>query len=136
VAVSGPGRGYDIDPEAPAFLLAGDESALPAIGQLIPLLPAAAGVDVVVEVADPAARLDLPGHPRLAVRWVELPEGARPGDALVDAVVGSEIDPEARVWAAGEAAAVQRIRRHLFEERGLGRARCTVRGYWKVARPE
>jgi NADPH-dependent ferric siderophore reductase len=134
VALSGPGRGYEIDPDAPSFLLGGDESALPAIGMLIPLLPPDAQVEVVVEVADPSARLDLPGHPQLVVRWVDLDAGARPGDALVAAVTGTEIDALARVWVAGEAAAVQRIRRHLFEEVCLGRARCTVRGYWKVAR--
>jgi NADPH-dependent ferric siderophore reductase len=38
------------------------------------------------------------------------------------------------VWAAGEAAAVQRIRRHLFEERSMARAHTTVRGYWKHGR--
>jgi NADPH-dependent ferric siderophore reductase len=29
---------------------------------------------------------------------------------------------------------VQRIRKHLFDERGIDRARCTVRGYWKQGR--
>lgn len=43
-AISGPGRGYVIDGEAPRFLLAGDESALPAIGQLLESLPAEAPV--------------------------------------------------------------------------------------------
>jgi len=38
------------------------------------------------------------------------------------------------VWVAGEAAAVQRIRRALFEERGVPRSRATVRGYWKHGR--
>jgi NADPH-dependent ferric siderophore reductase len=42
--------------------------------------------------------------------------------------------PEVRVWAAGEAAAVQRIRRYLFEERGMARAQTSVRGYWKHGR--
>jgi NADPH-dependent ferric siderophore reductase len=28
----------------------------------------------------------------------------------------------------------QRIRRHLFEERGLPRPQATVRGYWKHGR--
>jgi NADPH-dependent ferric siderophore reductase len=35
---------------------------------------------------------------------------------------------------AGEAAAVQRIRRQLFEDRGLPRPQATVRGYWKHGR--
>ena len=35
---------------------------------------------------------------------------------------------------AGEAAAVQRIRKHLFDERDLPRSHCTVRGYWKHGR--
>ena len=42
--------------------------------------------------------------------------------------------PTRAVWVAGEAAGVQRIRRHLFEERGLTRAQATVRGYWKHGR--
>jgi NADPH-dependent ferric siderophore reductase len=29
---------------------------------------------------------------------------------------------------------VQRVRRHLFQERGLPRARASVRGYWKHGR--
>jgi NADPH-dependent ferric siderophore reductase len=133
-AVSGPGRGYAVDPDAPAFLLAGDESALPAIGQLLSHLPGTATVAVLVEVADPDARIDLPGHPRCEVRWLVAEPDGEPGGALVDAVAEAELDPDARVWAAGEAAAMHRIRRHLFDERGLPRSQATVRGYWKRGR--
>jgi NADPH-dependent ferric siderophore reductase len=132
-AVSGPGRGYVIDREAPAFLLAGDETAIPAMSQLLESLPAVP-VQVHVEVADAGAVLELPAHPDATVEWHELAAGAAPGDALVDAVVRAEIVSGARVWVAGEAAAVQRIRRHLFEERGLSRRDATVRGYWKLGR--
>jgi NADPH-dependent ferric siderophore reductase len=38
------------------------------------------------------------------------------------------------VWVAGEAAAMQRIRTHLFDGRGLTRSQATVRGYWKLGR--
>ena len=133
-AVSGPGRGYTIDPGAPAFLLAGDETAIPAISQLLEALPPQAAVRVVVEVADPDARLPLPDHPRAEVQWRDLPAGSAPGDALVPAVVDSDLVAGAKVWVAGEAAAVQRIRRHLFQERGVTRADATVRGYWKYGR--
>jgi NADPH-dependent ferric siderophore reductase len=131
VAVSGPGRGYVVA-DAPEYVVAGDETALPAIAQVLAALPEGVPVQVHVEVADAGARLDLPGD--ASVEWHVLPAGAGPGDALVDAVSAAAFGPDARVWAAGEAAAVQRVRRHLFEERGLPRAQCTVRGYWKHGR--
>lgn len=133
-AVSGPGRGYTIDPEATTFVIAGDETAIPAITQLLTALPLDKPVQVCVEVGDPAARLPLPDHPAAGVAWFALSEGSPPGDALVAAVRRLGIPPDSRVWVAGEAAAVQRIRRHLFEERGIPRPRTSVRGYWKHGR--
>jgi NADPH-dependent ferric siderophore reductase len=83
-----------------------------------------------IEIADPAAELPLPAP----VSWHVLPAGEAPGAALVAAVQGATLPPGAKVWAAGEAAAMQRIRKHLFDERGLSRRDATVRGYWKVGR--
>jgi NADPH-dependent ferric siderophore reductase len=134
VAISGTGRGYDIDHEAPAFVLAGDESALPAIGTILAALPEAAIGEILVEIGEPGAEVDLPGPAGMHLSWHVLTDGARPGDALVAAVTAATVPSGARVWAAGEAAAVQRIRRHLFDERGLDRQRSTVRGYWKHGR--
>jgi NADPH-dependent ferric siderophore reductase len=133
-AISGPGRGYTIDHDAPAFLVAGDETAIPAISQLLAALPAETPVQVHIEVAHPDGRLALPDRPQTTVEWRDLPRGASPGDALVDAVRGADLAPGTKVWVAGEAAAVQRIRRHLFEDRGLPRTLVSVRGYWKRGR--
>lgn len=133
-AVSGPGRGYRVDPEAPGFLLAGDETSLPAIAQMLEVLPAAIPASVLIEVADPAARLPLPDRPGTTVTWCDLPPDAAAGSALVVAVEGASIPSGTRVWAAGEAAAMQRIRRHLFEVRGVPRPEAVVRGYWKAGR--
>lgn len=133
-AVSGPGRGYGVDAEAGCFVLAGDETAIPAISQLLETIPAETAVQVHVEVAHPDARLPLPGHPRATVTWHDLPAGAPSGDALFTAVGDVDLVPGVRVWAAGEAAAMQRLRRHLFEDRGLSRTEAHVRGYWKAGR--
>ena len=133
-AISGPGRGWPVPDGAEAFLLGGDESAIPAIGQLLEVLPGDKPVRVIIEVTSPEARLQLPQHPNAEVDWYELPDGARPGDALVTAVTGAELAGGTKVWAAGEAAAVQRIRRYLFDERGLGRSDTWIRGYWKTGR--
>jgi NADPH-dependent ferric siderophore reductase len=135
-AVSGPGRGYAIAREAPAFLLAGDETAIPAISQLLEAIPTDASVRAIIEIAHPDARLALPGHPRATVEWCELSPGVVPGTALIAAVGGAHLDEGTRVWVAGEAAAMHRIRRHLFVDRGVPRAHATIRGYWKRGRGE
>lgn len=133
-AISGPGRGYAIAADAPAFLLGGDESAIPAIRQLLGRLPAAAAVEVHVEIASPDAAVALPDHGRTAITWHPSIPSAPPGTALVDAVRAATIPDGTRIWVAGEAAAVQRIRRYLFEERTIPRPLATVRGYWKHGR--
>jgi NADPH-dependent ferric siderophore reductase len=104
------------------------------MSQLLELLPASTPVIVHVEIEDPSARHPLPAHPRAEVHWYELAAGAPPGDALVAAIEGATIDDDTRVWAAGEAAAMQRIRRHLFDTREIPRPRTTIRGYWKHGR--
>jgi NADPH-dependent ferric siderophore reductase len=135
-AISGPGKGYAIDPEAPGFLLAGDESAIPAIGQLLAALPDGTPVEVHVEITDPAAELALPDHPGAAVRWHRRAPGSAPGEAMVAAVTAAEIAEGTRIWVAGEAASVQRIRKHLFDTLGIPRPHTVVRGYWKHGRAE
>ena len=91
-------------------------------------------MQVHIEAGHPEARIGLPAHPGAVIRWYDLPAGAPPGEALVGAVRGADLPAGVRVWAAGEAAAVQKIRRYLFEERGLPRTQAAVRGYWKHGR--
>jgi NADPH-dependent ferric siderophore reductase len=133
VAISGPGRSETLDPAARSFLLAGDETAIPAIGQLLEAIDADCTVDVHIEVAHPDARFGLPPHPNASITWHDAAPGAAPGQSFVDAVQRIDPLPDA-VWVAGEAAAVQRMRTHLFDERGLSRKQVTARGYWKLGR--
>jgi NADPH-dependent ferric siderophore reductase len=133
-AVSGPGRGYAIDPEARSFFLAGDETAIPAISQLLEAVGGELSVTVHIEIAHPEAEVSMPDHPHATIEWHVLDHEGTSGDTLVAAVERSSIDPLTFVWAAGEAASMQRMRRHLFEARGHARTRTTVRGYWKHGR--
>ena len=133
-AVSGPGRGYRVDPGAPAFLLAGDETALPAISQLIEVLPPAATVEIIAEIAADDARLALPEHPRLQVTWAPRSDGDPPGSALLATLEAAGVARGAKVWVAGEAGAMHRVRQYLFDDLGLDRSDVTVRGYWKHGR--
>ncbi|MEZ5296803.1 MAG: siderophore-interacting protein [Ilumatobacteraceae bacterium] len=132
---SGPGAGYDFPADARRLLVLGDETALPAIGQLIEMAPESLALDLHVETVVPEARRDLPLRLGDDVTWHDTPPVATPGAELADWVEKlNGLPDDTHVWAAGEAAAVQRIRNHLFKTLGIERARGTVRGYWKPAR--
>jgi len=150
VAVSGTGRGYDPGAGLERLVLVGDESALPAMATVIAATPAGTHVTLHAEVRDPTAPPDLSAllgivdpdgaPPPAGVHWHASPRGAGdpPGAAMVAALTAEDLDPGdpgLRVWAAGEAASVQAIRKHL-QALGVPRSQATVRGYWKVGRAE
>ena len=128
VAVSGPGRGYDIDSAATAFLLAGDETAIPAICQLLEHLPFVP-ISVHVSVNHPDAKVDL--HRDVDVRWHIASDSSDLDEPLSGAIRATDLEPGIRIWAAGEAAAMQRVRTYLFREIDFPRSQAHVRGYWK-----
>ena len=133
-AVSGPGRGFTIDNTAPGYLIGGDESAIPAIRQLLRAIPSSIPTRVLIEVAARDARVDLPHSDNTTVTWLTSAPDAPPGHAVADALISTQVAVEDRVWVAGEAAAVQRVRKHLFTEVGFPRGNATIRGYWKHGR--
>ena len=133
-ALSGPGRGATFPPETETFHLLGDETALPAIAQLLEWLPRDATVTVHAEVLTDDAIRPLPGRPGAEITWLVQPPDGRPGDRLVAAARELPMPEHSHVWAAGEAASMQAIRKHCFDERGMPRSRTTIRGYWKPAR--
>jgi NADPH-dependent ferric siderophore reductase len=130
VAVSGPGRGYDIDPEATSFLLAGDETAIPAICQLLEHLPNVP-ITVHVSLSDEEARVDV--HREVDVTWHTASDVHDSEESLYNSIREADLESHLNIWAAGEAAAMQRIRRYLFSEVDFPRSQTNVRGYWKRA---
>lgn len=134
-AISGPGAAYDIDPSARRFVLLGDETALPAITDLLVAVPPDAAVEVHLEIVTAEAEVALPDHPTADVTWHIRADGDRPGAALIRAAESLEtLHPDTRLWAAGEAASMQAIRTHLFKTLQVPRSQASIRGYWKPAR--
>ena len=131
VAVSGPGRGLTPDPAVDDWVLAGDESAVPAIMTLLEAIAPTATVRVLVEVDDTEDRPPMPSHVGASIDWAAPAPGAPPGDTLVQRLAQVHVSPDTLLWAAGEAAAMQRIRR-LLDRGAAPRSMTVVRGYWKV----
>jgi NADPH-dependent ferric siderophore reductase len=125
--------------ERPAgwLLLAGDETALPAITRILAGAdPATRGV-VLAEVADAAEEQPLGAPAGVAVRWLHR-GGTPPGETDLLAAAVAALDRPAGddvfAWVAAESAAVRAIRADLRGRWGLGRAQHHAIGYWRRGR--
>lgn len=115
------------------LLLAGDETALPAIGTLLEALPEGARALAFIEVADAAERQNFETIGDTTVNWLYR-EGTPAGqsDILIDAVRKAEFLPgRPFAWLAGESGAVRALRRHLVNDRGLDKRSIDFSGYWR-----
>jgi NADPH-dependent ferric siderophore reductase len=119
------------------LLLAGDETALPAITRILASAsPSTRGI-ALVEVADAAEEQPLPAPEGVAVRWLHR-DGTPPGEGtlLTDAVaeLARPDDEDVFAWVAAESATVRAVRADLRSRWGLGRAQHHAIGYWRRGR--
>ncbi|OKJ71661.1 siderophore-interacting protein [Streptomyces sp. CB02460] len=132
VTFLGPGGGYAPDASADWHLLAGDESALPAVAAALEQMPAGAVVHAYVEVADAAEEQKIATPDGVEVTWLH--RAGRPvGEALTEAVTGLEFPPgRVQAFVHGEAGFVKEIRRHLRLEREIPASQLSISGYWRL----
>ncbi|MGD0420885.1 MAG: siderophore-interacting protein [Xanthobacteraceae bacterium] len=133
LGVGGPRGSFIVPDDFDWYLLAGDETALPAIGRRLEELPATTRALVVVEVADAGEEQRFSTRARLETRWLHR-NGAEPGarSLLQEAIAELKLPSgEGYAWVAAEAAAAKALRRHLVDERGLRKDRVKAAAYWK-----
>jgi NADPH-dependent ferric siderophore reductase len=168
--VIGPNARYDGDhggvefhpPAGTPLLLAGDETAAPAICAILERLPADARGHALLEVPSDLDVLPAVAPLGVTVSWLVRGDGAH-GSALVPAVralprfAGSsvvdlldDVDDDilwevptdsataspVYAWLAGEAGVIRTLRRHLLAERGLDRRAVAFMGYWRLGRAD
>ncbi|HEY3340165.1 MAG TPA: siderophore-interacting protein [Propionicimonas sp.] len=154
----GPGAEPDVGvawrpASARRLLCVGDETALPAIRNILGTLSADQTCDVLVEVPDASDPCALPTAAQVRITWVV----RRPGEAVgtrAEAVMfgtaaspssPGEADPDLweeatgtagdrYAWVAGEVAWVNRLRTHLAT-RGYTGANASFMGYWRSGFP-
>ncbi|MDP9843807.1 siderophore-interacting protein [Streptosporangium lutulentum] len=164
----GPTGGQEWAPPAGAshLLLAGDETAVPAITTIAEALSGGVRATVLLEVPRSADVLPLDVRPGVEITWLSR-GGARHGDLLIPAVrdvlagleapgttTGTDLEdvdieadtlwdvPEVSggdglyAWLAGEAGVVKTLRRHLVQEAGIDRSSVAFMGYWRLGRSE
>jgi NADPH-dependent ferric siderophore reductase len=133
-AVGRPGGAYELDPAAEWLLIAGDDSALPAIGTLIEALPSSTQARVFIEVENADEQQPLSSPARLDLTWLHRDSHTAPiGAQLAAAIRDSQLPGGlGNVWVACEASIMRTIRTDLLHKRGLARERIHTHGYWKA----
>ncbi len=133
VVVTTPGGPYNPPPTADWFLIAGDDTALPAIGTILEALPSTAKAQVLIEVIDKAEEQKLESKAQTHITWLHRGSN-HSGPALEKAVREAKLPGSGTpsIFVACEAGYMRNIRKHLLFERGIERSVLYTRGYWKV----
>jgi NADPH-dependent ferric siderophore reductase len=133
LAFTGPSGAYRPDSTADWHLLAGDESALPAIAASLAAIPEGRPTVVCLVCAGPDDEVALESPGRLDVHWLHR-TGDPDRDVLLLAGAIRELElPAGRghAFVHGEAAEVREVRRHLLAERGVAKADLSASPYWR-----
>jgi NADPH-dependent ferric siderophore reductase len=136
LTMSGAGGAYQPDPGCDWHLLAGDESALPAICSALEALPADAHGIAYLETCDPGEYLDVTPPSGIEVSWLHRPEPGRRPRLLADALLaGPWLRGRADVFAHGERESMKAVRAALRTRLADGDL-LSLSGYWAAGRTE
>ncbi|WP_156756940.1 siderophore-interacting protein [Actinokineospora pegani] len=129
VLLSGsPAGKYAPPPDTEWQLLAGDATALPALGRIAENLAPGARAHALCVIEDDADRQPLPG---VTVDWITA-DPSQAGPRLTAAVLAHDLPPgPGYLWVAGEMSATRDVRKHLRHALGLPADRYSVVGYWR-----
>lgn len=162
----GPHGGLEFRPPADhagPTLLAGDETAAPAVLGILARLPEDAHGEAVLEVPDAADIADVAAPAGMRVTWLVrqpaasgLPDAVRAACSRLDVsggVAGQDLGPDPATeeepvwdvpdasstgfyaWLAGESTVITGLRRHLVRDLGVDKRQVAFMGYWKRGRP-
>jgi NADPH-dependent ferric siderophore reductase len=136
LTMSGAGGAYRPDPASDWHLLAGDESALPAICSALEALPDDARGLAYLETSDPGEYLDAKPPAGVEVVWLHRPHpGSQPGLLAGAVLAGPWLPGRADVFAHGERESMKAIRAALKTRLGDG-DQMSLSGYWAAGRTE
>lgn len=144
-------------------LLAGDETAVPAVLAILERLPAEAYGEAVLEVPDAADIADVAAPDGIRLTWLVrqpagsgLPKAVRAACdriGVAGGVADQELTPEPAAdehplwevpdvatagfyaWLAGESSVITGLRRHLVRDLGVDKRQVAFMGYWREGRP-
>ncbi|MEN0036647.1 MAG: siderophore-interacting protein [Cellvibrio sp.] len=134
LGIGGPKGSFIIPTEYDFHLLAGDETAVPAIARRLEELPATTKAIALIEVDDAGDEVPLSSQAQVEIIWCYR-KGAVAGTTTVikDALEKLTLpDGEGYAWIACETKAARVIRSYLVKERNMSSKGVKAAGYWQL----
>ena len=134
VAVFGP-RGKVPVSDAGWQLFAGDESALPAIAEMVEAMQAGTRAIALIEVRDADDEQPIRARAELDLRWLYRGTTSPGTGELLDQAMDSVVFPasDRHLFVFAESRAVRRLREAAWR-RGVTAAEISAKGYWNLGR--
>lgn len=134
LGIGGPKGSFIVPTEYDFHLLAGDETAVPAIARRLEELPATARAIALIEIDNVGDEIPLSFSAKTEIIWCYR-KGA---NACTTSVIKDALEvltlPEGDgyVWIACETKAARAIRSYLVKERGVNAKSVKAAGYWQL----
>lgn len=128
----GPRHDYRGAPGADWQVLAGDESALPAIAAILEQLPAGVKAQAFLEVNDASDELPIETRAAAEIHWLHRKDAPARDSRLLEEAL-RQLRPPAghgHCWVAGHSTAVRSIRHLLLHDWRLTKEQVVTTGYW------
>ena len=133
IGIMGPGGGWY--PEGGWLLLAGDETAIPAIARILEGVPETTTGVAYIQVASPSDRMDLPRRMGFDITWLYRSD---PASTLREKILATLIPDRSDrfVWFGGEWADAKLLREHFRDTGKLERSQFRIATYWTASASE
>ncbi len=134
LGIGGPRGSFLVPDDFDAYLLMGDETALPAISRRLEELRPGVTAIALIEVADAYEERHLPTAANAAITFLHR-NGAAPGTTtlLQDAAQSMAMPSgDVHAWIAAEIDTARALRSHFVQLRGLPRDHVRAAGYWRI----
>lgn len=129
---TGPGGGYAPDPNASWYVLAGDESAIPAIAASLEAVPDGRHCVAMIVVDDADHEIAIDSGADLHLTWLHRRTAPEPERLLVGAMRDVEWRPgPVDVFVHGEAGEIRAVRTHLISHHGIDVTKASISPYWR-----
>jgi NADPH-dependent ferric siderophore reductase len=137
VEIGGPRGSLVVPDDFDWYLMAGDETALPAIARRLEELRPGVPVTTVVVVANDAERQDITTAAAWTPVWVTRDRSTHGDEAELRHALDDITLPagDGHAWLAGESAMTRSLRTYLIDDRGHPADRVRAAGYWKRGAP-